>query len=53
MSETDKRNDISSKEISDYLTHEEREKLLANLHRVLVWVRRQGTRGAKNRPDSP
>ena len=38
MSETDKRNDISSQEISDYLTHEEREKLLANLHRVLVWV---------------
>jgi hypothetical protein len=38
MSETDKSNDISSKEISDYLTHEEREKLLANLHRVLVWV---------------
>jgi hypothetical protein len=38
MSETDKSSGISGQEIAGYLTREEQEKLLANLHRVLVWV---------------
>ena len=30
--------EIEKKEINDYLTEEERKKLLASLHHVLVWV---------------
>ncbi len=37
MSQIEKSSQVKN-EIDDYLTEEERRKLLANLHRVLVWV---------------
>ncbi len=38
MSQIEKNGSQDKNEIEDYLTEEERRKLLANLHRVLVWV---------------
>jgi hypothetical protein len=38
MSKDDARKSQVGDEIDDLLTDEERRKLLANLHRVLVWV---------------
>jgi hypothetical protein len=38
MSEIDKKEPQIGRDISDYLTEEERKKLLASLHHALVWV---------------
>lgn len=38
MSEIEKKEPLIGRDINDYLTEEERKKLLASLHHVLVWV---------------
>jgi hypothetical protein len=38
MPEVDTKTSQGGSEIGNYLTDEERKKLIANLHRVLVWV---------------
>jgi len=38
MSDIEKKDPLIDRDINDYLTEEERKKLLASLHHVLVWV---------------